>query len=156
MRESRIMLPEGHQWRPIRDTLTVTEFICHECQQTFVHYPATNTHTNPASIRPHGHNAHLVTETRREELAVLRIKGPRPRSGDHRRCDACDYLVTARRVRVWVTLDVPPSAGMLVCPACAAYFKEKGIATRMPRKVKPRGLRKAGAGEFARCSRFAD
>jgi hypothetical protein len=72
------------------------------------------------------------------------------------RCDACDYR-TQRRVRVHLVADASwkhwTTAGLLVCPECATYLIEEGIATKA---IRPRGIRKAGRGEFARCSRFAD
>lgn len=145
MRTKRIVLPTGHDWRVIRDELTVTEFVCAKCSQTFVHYPATNTHTSPTSIKPHGH----------KPAAMSRLyEGLTPSRKEAIRCDACDILMSERRrVRVHLTVDMPPSKGLLVCPECASYLIEKGIASRRPR---PQGTRKAGNGEFARCSRFAD
>lgn len=148
MKQIRIVLPTGHDWSVVRDELTVTEFVCRECSQTFVHYPATNTHTSPESIKPHGH----------KPAAMSRLyEGLTPSRKEAIRCDACDILMAGRRrVRVHLTCYMPKAArssGMLMCPECARYLIRAGTVTKT---LTPKGLRKAGNGEFARCSRFAD
>ena len=77
-------------------------------------------------------------------------------------CDSCDYP-TQRRVRVKLVPNPWTSATprwknryasyLMVCASCAIYLVERHIATKA---IRPRGIRKAGAGEHARCSRFAD
>jgi hypothetical protein len=49
------------------------------------------------------------------------------------RCDACDYRV-AKRVRIHLVADASwkhwTTSGLLVCPECATYLVDEGIATR--------------------------
>lgn len=58
------------------------------------------------------------------------------------------HLMTERRAEEAAVARVRPEANLGTAPA--------KVAPKAPRRTRPRGIRKAGAGEFARCSRFAD